>query len=123
VGILPLIDLLVLVGSGTLIVGFLLKAVDIVTRYQPTILGFSSVDFLLMTGVVWLFALVLAARTWVKLNEPKLLELRRAEFDREARRRADDRIYSADRCEEADAAGETAHEAAAGEAGAGRGGA
>jgi len=85
-GILPLIDLLVLLGSGTLIVGFLLKAFDIATRYTPSILGFSSLDFLLMTGVFWIFALVLAARTWVKLNEPKLYQLRREEFAAAARR-------------------------------------
>ena len=76
-GILPLIDLLVLLGSGTLIVGFVLKALDLATRYKPAILGFSSLDFLLMTGVFWVFALVLTARTWVKLNEPKLFQLRR----------------------------------------------
>ena len=88
--ILPLIDLLVLLGSGTLLVGIVLKAADITTRFKAAILGFSSLDFLLMTGVFWGFALVLSARTWVKLNEPKLLELRREQQTHEANRRAED---------------------------------
>lgn len=95
-GILPLIDLLVLAGSCTLLVGFVLKAIDIATRYKAAILGFSSVDFLLMTGVFWLFALVLAARAWVKLNEPKLLQLRREQLAGEARRRAQHLSYALD---------------------------
>ena len=33
----------------------------------------SSIDFVLMAGVCLGFALALAARTWVKLNEPRLL--------------------------------------------------
>ena len=86
--ILPLIDLLILTGTATLVVGFVLKAVDIATRYHPTILGFSSLDFLLMTGVAWGFALVLAARSWVRLNEPKLLALRREQMHAQAMRQA-----------------------------------
>ena len=71
--ILPLIDLLILMGSGSLAIGFVLKSIDITTHYQPAILGFSSIDFVLMAGVCLGFALALAARTWVKLNEPRLL--------------------------------------------------
>lgn len=86
--ILPLIDLLIILGTGLLGVGFLLKVVDIATRYSPAILGFSSTDFVLMTGVCWGFALILAARSWVKLNEPRLLELRRHQIHEAARRQA-----------------------------------
>jgi hypothetical protein len=75
--ILPLIDLLILLGTGCLAVGFTLKAVDITTHYHPAILGFSSMDFLVITGVCWGFALTLAARTWVKINEPVLMQRRR----------------------------------------------
>ena len=76
--ILPLIDLLILMGSGCLAVGFVLKSIEITTHYQPAIIGFSSIDFVLMAGVCLGFSLVLAARTWVKLNEPKILGQRSA---------------------------------------------
>ena len=75
--ILPLIDLLILMGSGCLAVGFVLKSIEVTTHYEPAIIGFSSIDFLLMAGVCLGFSLTLAARTWVKLNEP-LLERGRA---------------------------------------------
>ncbi len=71
--ILPLIDLLILMGSACLGIGFVLKSIEITTHYNPLILGFSTIDFVLMAGVCLGFALALAARTWVKLNEPKLL--------------------------------------------------
>jgi hypothetical protein len=86
--ILPLIDLLILSGTGLLVAGFVLKVLEITTRYHPSILGFSSLDFVIMTGVAWAFALVLAARSWVRLNEPKLLALKREQMQAEARRQA-----------------------------------
>ena len=75
--ILPLIDLLILMSTASLLVGFVLKAIDLTTRYRPTILGFSSLDFVLITGICLAMAVVLAARTWVKLNEPRLHAARR----------------------------------------------
>jgi hypothetical protein len=75
VPILPLVDLLILLGSGSLLVGFLLKAISLATFYRPTILGFTSVDFALITAVCFGFALTLVARTWLKLHEPTLLSL------------------------------------------------
>ena len=86
--ILPLIDLLLLLGTGSLFVGFLLKAIAITTRFQPHVLGFTSIDFVLIAGICMGFALVLAARTWVKLNEPRALALRRGRLD--PRYRAED---------------------------------
>ncbi|MDH3520580.1 MAG: hypothetical protein OEM49_09005 [Myxococcales bacterium] len=85
--ILPLVDLFILLGTGALGVGFVLKAVSITTHYRPTILGFSSLDFALIAGVSLAMALVLVARTWLKLNEPALAELRRRLGEEEARRR------------------------------------
>ena len=84
--VLPLIDLLLLAGTGSLFVGFLLKAISITTRFQPTVLGFSSIDFVLIAGVCMGMALVLAARTWVKLNEPRLLAMRREGLEEQFRR-------------------------------------
>ena len=110
--ILPLIDLLVILGSGTLLVGSVMKAIDVSTYFKPAILGLSSVDFLLMTGVFWILALSLAARTWVKLNEPKLLEVRRKQVAAEARRNTQRVGY---RLDEADGEGQATREAAAGE--------
>jgi len=73
VPILPLIDLLILMGTGSLLIGFVLKAIVITTRYRPTVLGFTSIDFVIITGICLGMALVLAARTWVKLNESRIL--------------------------------------------------
>jgi hypothetical protein len=86
VPILPLIDLLLLLGTGSLFVGFLLKAISITTRFRPHILGFTSVDFVLIAGVCMGLALVLAARTWVKINEPKLFAMRRESLRERFRR-------------------------------------
>ena len=99
VPILPLIDLLLLLGSGSLFVGFVLKSIAITTRFRPTLLGFSSLDFVLIAGVCMGLALVLAARTWVKLNESRLFRLRRE--DSEARFRLEQREMqrAADRLE------------------------
>jgi hypothetical protein len=74
--ILPLIDLLILLSTGSLLVGFVLKAIALTTRYRPAILGFTSLDFVIIAGIWLALALVLAARTWVKLNEPQLLGMR-----------------------------------------------
>ena len=74
--ILPLIDLLILMSTGSLLVGFVLKAIAVTTSYRPTLLGFSSIDFVLITGICLGLALVLAARSWVKLNEPRMTALR-----------------------------------------------
>ena len=110
--ILPLIDLLIILGSATLLVGSVMKAIDVSTYLKPVILGLTSVDFLLMTGVFWILALILAARTWVKLNEPNLLELRRKQVAAEARRNTQPVGY---RLDEADGEGQATREAAAGE--------
>jgi len=78
VPILPLIDLLILAGTVSLGVGFVLKSVAITTIYHPMVFGFSSIDFVVIAGVCFGLAVVLSARTWVKLNEPRLLGLERA---------------------------------------------
>ena len=76
--ILPLIDLLILLSTGSLLIGFVLKAIALTTRYRPSVLGFSSLDFVIVTGVGLGLALVLAARTYVKLNEHRLQAVRSA---------------------------------------------
>ena len=77
--ILPLIDLLILMSTGSLLIGFVLKAIAVTTQYRPTVLGFSSLDFVIITGVCLGLALVLAARTYVKLNEHRLVGVRSAQ--------------------------------------------
>ena len=94
--ILPLIDLLILAGTALLGVGFLLKAYVIVMSKNLTILGFSSMDFVVLAGVCWGFALVLAARSWVKLNEGNLMALRRDQVQAQARRQALELEYTHD---------------------------
>jgi hypothetical protein len=75
---LPLIDLLILMGWTSLFVGATQKAIWITTSYTPTILTLTPLDFLWVAAACLLFALSLAARTWVKLNEGKALSLARS---------------------------------------------
>jgi hypothetical protein len=86
--VLPLVDLFILLGTGSVAVGFVLKAVALTTMYRPTFLGFSSLDMLLIATLCFAMALVLTARTWLKLNEPHLHALQRRIGEEEARRRA-----------------------------------
>ncbi len=75
--VLPLIDLLIMVGWTSLMGGFLLKAVYLTTAYRPLVVGMSPLDFVLFAGICLFFALTLAARTWVKYHEPELMARRR----------------------------------------------
>jgi hypothetical protein len=77
VPVLPLIDALILLGWTSLIAGFLQKAIYVTTSYRPRVFGMTPVDFLFVACVCLLFALALAARTWVKAHEPELLARRR----------------------------------------------
>lgn len=86
--VLPLVDLLILLGTGAVGLGFVLKAVAITTVYNPTFLGFSSLDMLLIALLCFGMALVIAARTWLKLNEPHLQALERRLGEEQARHRA-----------------------------------
>ena len=74
--ILPIVDLLILVGWSTLFAGALLKMIYLSTSYRPTLLGMTPMDCVLVAGVMLLFAVALAARTWVKANEPGILARR-----------------------------------------------
>jgi hypothetical protein len=75
--VLPLIDALILLGWSSMFGAFLLKAIYVSTSYRPTFFGMHPSDFLTVAGVALLFALTLAARTWVKAHEPELLARRR----------------------------------------------
>ncbi len=86
--VLPIVDLLILMGTGSLVVGFILKAINISTLYNPTVLGFSSMDFVVIAGVCLGFALTLVARSWLKMNEPHLLAMQSRLAADQARRRA-----------------------------------
>jgi hypothetical protein len=77
VPVLPIIDLLILLGWSALMAGGALKAIHMTTTYRPSIFGLAPSDCLLIAGVFLTFAMTLAARTWVKLNEPTLLARRR----------------------------------------------
>ena len=88
--ILPLIDLLILAGWSSLAVGAVLKAVSVTTVYRPTLLTLTPMDFIVVTAICFGFALTLAARTWVKLNEPRLIHIQRRRAEAQARRLADE---------------------------------
>lgn len=82
--VLPLIDLMLLAGWTSLFVGFVLKVIHVTTSYRPAILGFTPIDFMLMAIAAMLFAIALAARTWVKSQEPAATAIRRRDETLEA---------------------------------------
>ena len=67
--ILPIIDLLILLGWTTLFGAFALKAIHITTHYRPELFGMGPMDMIVTAATFLLFALALAARTWVKAHE------------------------------------------------------
>ncbi len=77
--VLPLIDLLLLAGGSSLFVGFVLKAIALTTSYRPAILGLTSFDFLLIAIATLLLSIALAARTWVKTQQPEAVAARRSQ--------------------------------------------
>jgi hypothetical protein len=75
--VLPIIDLLILIGWTCLALGAVLKAIAITTSYRPEIFFLGPFEFVMIAGVLLLLALTLAARTWVKANEPEILAKQR----------------------------------------------
>ena len=75
--VLPLIDLMLLSGWTAVLVGFVLKMIHLTTSYRPTLLGLAPLDFMLIAVLAMLFAIALAARTWVKSQEPTATAIRR----------------------------------------------
>jgi type IV secretory pathway TrbD component len=71
--ILPVIDLLILMGWTSLFGAFALKGIYVSTSYRPALFGLGPMDMVIMAGVFLLFALALAARTWVKAHEGQAL--------------------------------------------------
>ena len=58
--ILPVVDLLILIGSGLLFAGALLKAVYVTTNYRPTLLGLGPMECAIGAAVFLLLVLVAA---------------------------------------------------------------
>ena len=84
--VLPIIDLLILVGWTSLGIGAVLKAVAIATVYRPNIFSLTAMDFVVVAAICFMFALTLAARTWVKLNEPRLMAMDARDVEARIRR-------------------------------------
>ena len=82
--VLPLIDFMLFSGWTALLIGFVLKAIALTTSYRPSLLGLAPVDFLMIAAAALLFAIALAARTWVKTQEPTSVAIRRREETLEA---------------------------------------
>ena len=91
--VLPLIDLLILMGWTSLGVGAVLKAIAMTTVYRPTFLTLSSIDFVVVTAICFGFALTLAARSWVSLNEPRLTQLNQRRAQARVRHRGQGREF------------------------------
>jgi len=67
--ILPIIDLLILMGWTSLFGAAALKAIYVTTNYHPTLLGMGPLDLTILAGVMLLFSVAVSARTWVKSLE------------------------------------------------------
>jgi hypothetical protein len=74
--ILPIIDLLILMGWTSLFAAFALKAITITTSYAPSLFGMGPMDFTILAGIFLLFSLALSARTWVKTHEARPFDAR-----------------------------------------------
>jgi hypothetical protein len=79
--VLPLIDLMIFLAWSSLIVGFLLKLMQVALARPIDFFGMGPFDFAVLAGVALLFAISLAARTWVKAAEPGLLRRARGRAD------------------------------------------
>ena len=75
--ILPLIDLLMLISISGMMWAFTHKALWLAFDASWTVLGMTPYDFLLGSVSCLLLSLTLAARVWVKANEPALLARQR----------------------------------------------
>ena len=75
--VLPVIDFMLLAGWTALAIGFVLKAVAAFTHWKPTIFTLSPIDFLFIAVAAFLFAIALAARTWVAEQQPAVSANRR----------------------------------------------
>ena len=67
--ILPIIDLLILMAWTVLISAIGLKLIALTTSYRPEVLGLGPMELTLVAGVLLLFSLALAARTWLRAQE------------------------------------------------------
>jgi hypothetical protein len=74
--VLPLIDLMILVAWTSMIIGAVQKTLSIALGRPLSAFGFSPTDFVLVAVAALLFALSLAARTWVRAYEPALRRAR-----------------------------------------------
>ena len=82
--VLPLIDFMLFSGWTALLIGFVLKVISLTTNYHPSVVGLSAIDFLMIAIAAMLFAIALAARTWVKTQEPTAVAIRRRDETLEA---------------------------------------
>jgi hypothetical protein len=71
--VLPIIDLLILVAWTSLAWSVFHKLLHLALASRFSVLGLGPLDFAIAGGLCLLFAITLAARVWVKANEPRLL--------------------------------------------------
>jgi hypothetical protein len=67
--LLPIIDLLILMGWTSLFSAFVLKAVTVTTSYQPSLFGMGPLDLTILAGVMLLMSVAVSARSFVKSME------------------------------------------------------
>lgn len=67
--VLPIIDLLILMGWTSLFGAFTLKAIQVTTSYRPGLFGMGPMELTVLAGIFLLFSLALSARSWVKAHE------------------------------------------------------
>jgi hypothetical protein len=70
--VLPLIDLMILVAWSSLIVAFVEKSLELALARHYYLFGIGPFDWVVIACAALLFAISLAARTWVKSMEGAL---------------------------------------------------
>ena len=93
---LPFIDLFIVFGSTMLALGAALKVIYITTSYRPAVFTFTPMDCLFAGSVFLLFALTLAARSWVKANEPATLAAQRGASTLKAYKATQEKVQRAE---------------------------
>ena len=67
--ILPIVDLLILMAWTVLFGAFGLKLIASTTSYRPLLFGLGPLEMTLIAAVLLLFAIALAARSWLRSQE------------------------------------------------------
>ena len=70
VQVLPFVDLLILLASGSLVAGGVLKVIHLTSPYTSRLFGMAPIHFALVSTMLLLLAVALIGRSWLMSHEP-----------------------------------------------------